>query len=992
MNKKIFLGFGILILLIGSFILAQTPEIENAEGVSVSYKGEEVWEISFTRENSFVEIQGNKFENILQTDKSLNPSFLKINSKGEILEADLTADEQGGDYWINGVKVHLEKGNRVYYNGKENKYILDKGASIGDVTLDYSKYPMLEKGFLVETKAPAPVLGIMLNGKAKIIEQGHLLTSGSASFNNMELITGNEPVLIAKEGMIKDLTKYTGNLILSSKNKLEMQSSKTGNFKVKFLEDSILKNEKYTKFDVNIEKGDGLKIENLEDIEIPVITHKSSENGKTIIENNGLKTTYHKDLVFINSAGLSVNDILLERYKPVPSFVASDNPANQQILTDKLGNFMVYQDFPLIFSEKYNNENSRILFEELDHENLKKIALSLKNNAGKEANLILNQEIPNLLYATRDAEFSKGQTVYLIDKITELSKDNFRQSMRDAESALRSFGRYEDIRKRDFNSETNFILNTINSANKGDILSLYSIYGSVLPIAIKNNQDLDLTADFIDKLIESKIITPASFEGEEAKRAYLFLSSVREYNGENFKEIRQGAEIASNYNVFISDRKINLKYSDIKDKQTLAKNYVSAMNSYIEAGKIDYRELEDFAMDLNEIHDAELAKEKKDEIRESIIKDLNLNAKYLLISRSGGVMYPSTFDKMYNSLPSNFVEQIKQIDAKGENLDRFTFQIASKGKLDDLLEQDAVFVKNFVKKQLVVKESEEGIIGEEEKAELIENAMFSANTINQFYKDPKYQNEKRDLENFLIENYNQAKTKEQKKQQGVYGYLLKLNENPLTEEAKKISKELPAIPIDLTIPKRYSDKKQIAAKAYFYDDETWFEESAKEFKTKYGMDLIKSTDKEAILIKKLPDNKELKIALELIPRDSFPENKEAIESDEYQVVAHRGHCFYLDKTFSEMSYSDKILYLGSCSSYEDVPEIQQKYPNAQIISDKDAGKAGTNNLIIYNLIKDISEGKKDWKELKSDFAEKEGLVFPDDKSVLLNKYIAQFYQ
>ena len=52
--------------------------------------------------------------------------------------------------------------------------------------------------------------------------------------------------------------------------------------------------------------------------------------------------------------------------------------------------------------------------------------------------------------------------------------------------------------------------------------------------------------------------------------------------------------------------------------------------------------------DINDMHDVE-GQEGKDEIRETIIKDLSFKAKYNLISQSEEA-YFSTFDKVYGSL------------------------------------------------------------------------------------------------------------------------------------------------------------------------------------------------------------------------------------------------------------------------------------------------------------------------------------------------------
>ena len=152
MKNKNILIYGIVLLIAimqFNFLLSQEiflpgQEIPETEGIDVSSQGDVTYEVSedgkiatilFTEKSifeveTFVEIDGNKFENILSADKSLHPSYIKVDQYGSIIEADLTADKNGGYYWINGVEIHLDKGERVYYNQKENKYYVNKNVAI----------------------------------------------------------------------------------------------------------------------------------------------------------------------------------------------------------------------------------------------------------------------------------------------------------------------------------------------------------------------------------------------------------------------------------------------------------------------------------------------------------------------------------------------------------------------------------------------------------------------------------------------------------------------------------------------------------------------------------------------------------------------------------------------------------------------------------------------------------------------------------------------
>ncbi len=334
---------------------------------------------------------------------------------------------------------------------------------------------------------------------------------------------------------------------------------------------------------------------------------------------------------------------------------------------------------------------------------------------------------------------------------------------------------------------------------------------------------------------------------------------------------------------------------------------------------------------------------------------------------------------MYDSFPEDFLGQIKKIDPEGEFLPEFSLELASKGKLVEVSEKDPKFFINSIKSGL-----EEGKYPDIDES--IKRGGYFIETINEYYENPKYQNEKKELENFLVEKYNKAKDPEQKK---VYAYFLKLNENPLTAEARELSKTLPEISSAVNVPKRYSDKKTLNAKLYFDNDaQGWFKETKKEYE-KYGMKAIQETNREIILSKKLPSGKEIRINLEFTPENTpLKKNEDIFESDEYQLIAHRGHYYTFGEFFTEPSNADKIIYLGGCGSFSRcLPEVQKLYPNSQIISDVDVGEGAINNKAIYEMLEAISDGEREWDKIKPAYAEEQNLIYPDHLANRLRQYV-----
>ena len=108
---------GILIIGILPFGISQTGSETSGEGVidigsllfnlaegEISGSGltyEKIGEdglVTFAQEDANLNIKGNSFENILPSS-SENPSFIKMDNAGEILEADFTTNDNGKYNW-----------------------------------------------------------------------------------------------------------------------------------------------------------------------------------------------------------------------------------------------------------------------------------------------------------------------------------------------------------------------------------------------------------------------------------------------------------------------------------------------------------------------------------------------------------------------------------------------------------------------------------------------------------------------------------------------------------------------------------------------------------------------------------------------------------------------------------------------------------------------------------------------------------------------------
>jgi len=427
---------------------------------------------------------------------------------------------------------------------------------------------------------------------------------------------------------------------------------------------------------------------------------------------------------------------------------------------------------------------------------------------------------------------------------------------------------------------------------------------------------------------------------------------------------------------------LDLRYSNIKDKQTFGKEYALALNRYFnDKDSIQKSDSQMASYALDQMHLVESDNDHSDIIRNSIISNLDANSKYYLIANSEGNnnLFTSTFEKIYSSVDKKDVSGLmKSVDPNGDYWLKFTTELSARGKLSELYKQDSLFYRKLIQDSL--DNYDENI--------LFENAVLMTETFQEIYNHPEaYPGEKEAFEEFLISKY---KSSETINEQGIYSYLLRLNSNPNTQKAENILKDLPELHEPI-LPSSFSQRDEIAAKLYFYKDENWFSIAANDFNSNYKMNLEWNNGKQARL-SKIVNGKKIIIDLELNDPsvDFVPSIEEDIKGQTYIYTAHRGHSFNTEKTYPDFLSSDttKIIHLAGCGSYGRLAEYQQKFPNSFFIADKDEGQGFPSDKVTYLVLEGIAEGKLNWEDLTPDFAKEKGLVFPEQES--LPQYLQRY--
>lgn len=82
------------------------------------------------------------------------------------------------------------------------------------------------------------------------------------------------------------------------------------------------------------------------------------------------------------------------------------------------------------------------------------------------------------------------------------------------------------------------------------------------------------------------------------------------------------------------------------------------------------------------------------------------------------------------------------------------------------------------------------------------------------------------------------------------------------------------------------------------------------------------------------------------------------------VIIHRGHSYHLKYTIEQIPESAKIIMLGSCGGYNNLKQILDYAPEANIISTKQIGARDVNKPIIEALNNTLRAGKNiDWRQM-----------------------------
>jgi len=988
-------------------------------------KGEELTSEQIAHNlNKFDDLSELNQENAAKAIYSEYGVNVDMNSRASIRSGRLIASNGqvtlSGNNYKNGLLMIDEDGNIKFIPNKDKESL--KIPDGDTVNIETNKMDVM-----LQTSHDTSV---RINGKIRCtgmkchIPAGSKTTIGSVKFS---LITDDLQIYINDPSFEPEEHKHE-SYYYKTDNGMILHSSEHWYILAEFLEgDEILNTDKMSLLKILVENGDGI---NIKKGEPPKVLHMSSEKGRTVITNDGLKFEFNKDKIkLLPSRKLTYKDLKSGKFKSV-AFEMESNSDNvpDKIQVDSFGKLSMLS----------NDGKERIVVEEqgysqglhkLEKEDLDKIITKVVEVSGESAEAALMFALP----AALEAGLTPEQTVEVITKVIEASGRYSKLALESVLPAILRRGLEEGLTAE---QTANLINNVVEASGEfawpALIASLPAALGAgltpeqtvdvitkvveasgessvaalmfALPAALEAGLTPEQTVDVITKVVEasgesawpaltqslpaaldagltpeqsfdiiSKVVKAAG-EGSGLALAYHLPEALKEYNKNNLEEIKQGAIIASKY-IHYEGIKMLVKgettqtgfiYSNIKDKESLAKECTDFLNSNINKKKMNSNDLSRAAVLINKLHDNENVIDHSDTMREQIARDLSFESKYNLIAKSNADLYQSTFEKIYDHFPEETVNEIRNVDPDGKSWAAFAVQLGERDKLNELASQDSDFIRDAV--DIAITDS----------SKLEENTASLANTFIEFYEKPAYSKEKSYFEEKLVELYKGSENIDEK---ASYAYLIKLNEKASNQEFKDIHKMLPALP-DVSVPKCSGDT--CIGKQYFYRDENWFEITKKAYTNPDGIykyNIVEETKDSAVLEQKV-NGKTMRMILTYDKADAG----KVLNDDETILVVHRGHSYNSKETFQGSSDKTKVIIDGGCGGPGRAIEFEKQYPNSQLIYDKNTGQGAISQYEAHKVLRRIAIGQTEWEQVRDDTEQEAGLSLPDDKNRLLLRY------
>jgi len=420
------------------------------QGVEYSQLTNKNTQLTFSKTDAEIDVNGNKFANIIPQDTAKHPSFIELDKDGNPVKADFTVNEKGGKYIFGNTEITAPPNSRVFFDKTTGVRIkAEEGAEFSQNPTNLGT-PGLEKYLTT------------IEGNDYKLPNGAVV-SGRLGFDSGQAFVsaGDEVILdqirFLPEGGKKNLyfdenfnpsQHKNENYYWSTGDKLEFQScdpnlniQATGRgiqiapvnpvdvkkkeclMSIEILENNnIFNTDDNDKLSLKIKEGDGLIINKVINGEFPRILHKSSESGSTSITNDGLNFDFNKDKISMpNPKQLTFKDFKSGKFQSVALNIESDSKNLMEMLSvDSDGEFsIISRGEGRVFLKRQGFPK---LLLEMGREDRDKFISSVEKTYGDSW---LKDKAFEILPYGLDSGLSPDQSIEIMEDVRKVSGDNY---------------------------------------------------------------------------------------------------------------------------------------------------------------------------------------------------------------------------------------------------------------------------------------------------------------------------------------------------------------------------------------------------------------------------------------------------------------------------------------------------------------------------------------------------------------------------------------
>jgi hypothetical protein len=347
---------------------------------------------------------------------------------------------------------------------------------------------------------------------------------------------------------------------------------------------------------------------------------------------------------------------------------------------------------------------------------------------------------------------------------------------------------------------------------------------------------------------------------------------------------------------------------------------------------------------------------------------------YFLMLQGRDEVFTSTFNGLFKLFKQKLPSSDGEAFLKGVNKNQFRNFISLCASFDKLEEFLATFSAS-AKNELLVRYSS----GLEKESDDISNVVMLVEALS----NTTDRSIKSTIQSTIKKEYERLSNENNKLGMVVYGVLASMiSETAVVDVAwwNKISKQYKVVSAaSLASSGLFNQNKTCVEQMYFYNDDDGRSSFVNFMKTYKNQPLWKVEDRNSYVRIYSSNQRNVEI---LANKPEYESNGISSIAAYLQqnnlspsVIVHRGHSFHTETTLEKVPSSAKLIFVGSCGGFYKQSAAIENAPDAHIISTKQIGTKGINDVLLFALNENIREGRDiSW----NDFWDKMQLKFANN--------------